>query len=298
MSTRKRQKVVQQRATLKTLGDLASYLSDSQSRVVFVTGAGLSAASGLPLFRRSKNAVWEKHLMSWGTKRKFKRDPLTWYNDFWLPNFGPHVIEDVDPNGAHVALAQIMACCEPGRVHIITQNVDRLHLKDQGKVKEEYLAEVHGFVNAYRCSSAARKCPGVGKDLIYMSEPENQSLVTEKSLTDVPKCPKCGGNLMPHPLLFDEAYEDHVAFRFEDAMLWLEQATVVVFVGTSFSVGITIDALHIARDNNAVVFNINVEDPVVRWKMEVPLIHHIHGKAEEILPALYAELNALQDSRQ
>lgn len=53
--------------------------------VVFVTGAGLSVASGVPPYRQDNDGVWSHFAEDWGTREKFAADPLEWWNTFWLP---------------------------------------------------------------------------------------------------------------------------------------------------------------------------------------------------------------------
>lgn len=75
-------------------------------KVVFITGAGLSAASGIPTFRGESDSIWVQKATSWGMKRAFLRDPLIWYNTFWFPYF-PMKFTRMKANGGHEALAQL-----------------------------------------------------------------------------------------------------------------------------------------------------------------------------------------------
>ena len=65
------------------MDSLVTSLLDGKN-VVFVTGSGLSVASGIPPFRGKSNEGWEKFQTEFATRRRFKKDPLRWWNDFWL----------------------------------------------------------------------------------------------------------------------------------------------------------------------------------------------------------------------
>ena len=65
------------------MDSLVTSLLDGKN-VVFVTGSGLSVASGIPPFRGKSNEGWEKFQTEFATRRRFKKDPLQWWNDFWL----------------------------------------------------------------------------------------------------------------------------------------------------------------------------------------------------------------------
>ena len=72
-----------------------------------IVGAGLSAASGVPVFRGDDpNAIWVRRATSMGTKAAFLRDPLAWYNDFWFPLF-KHEYTRYLPNAGHEAIARL-----------------------------------------------------------------------------------------------------------------------------------------------------------------------------------------------
>jgi len=110
--------------------------------VVFVTGAGLSVASGVRPFRGDEdNGLWEEVIWKTATRSSFRKDPLKWYNDFWLPHF--HSGDSHKPNEGHIALKKLCSLF-PKSCHIITQNVDGLHEIPQ-------VMEAHGRIGLYKC---------------------------------------------------------------------------------------------------------------------------------------------------
>ena len=124
----------------------------SGERVIFLTGAGVSASCGLPVYRGSKNAVWATTTMSWSTRAKFKANPREWYDEFWLRRF-PQAFDSFTPSEAHESIARL--CARFPNVVVVTQNVDGLHSRTaSASVPAAQLVEIHGRVSASRDPSA------------------------------------------------------------------------------------------------------------------------------------------------
>jgi len=123
--------------------ELAGLLVDSSQKVVIITGAGLSVASGVRPFRGT-GGVWSSVVYSKSTRHSFKKNPLEWYNKFWLAHFVNSSQDDtvILPNEGHASLECIVQTC-PG-VSIITQNIDGLHHSSQ-------VIEAHGRLGLYKC---------------------------------------------------------------------------------------------------------------------------------------------------
>lgn len=112
-------------ATEYALDRLAKTLK-SGHMVLFITGAGLSVASGISTYRSETTSIWSNFIYEWGTRSKFLEDPLIWYNKFWLRTHEKIEYFEASPNEGHYAIARISHRCD---VKVVTQNIDRLHLK-------------------------------------------------------------------------------------------------------------------------------------------------------------------------
>ena len=265
---------------VRTLSDLIRI----NKNVVFLTGAGLSCASGIPPFRGSRDAIWTKSVYEWGTKERFLKDPLEWYREFFLRHFT--VVYSAQPNAAHVALSRICAKF-PATCRVITQNVDMLHTHPAAPIPAGQLIEVHGRVDHFKCFTEG--CPFSTKESVVLTTP-----ITSEQ--DVPRCPNCGAICCPNTLLFDEHYSDHALYQFDKALEWLVTADVIVFVGTSFQVGITNFAFEavLAHEQGVAtgvserfLFNFNISDNVPRLSKGIKTpVHSVKGLCELTLPLL------------
>jgi NAD-dependent SIR2 family protein deacetylase len=235
---------------MSTIDDVAKKIQNAEL-VVFLTGAGLSVASGIRPYRKSKDAVWSNIIMDWGTVEKFNEDPVAWYREFWFKAHGEDSLDGFKPNPGHDAITK-MVTRSPEHL-VVTQNIDGLHRK--AGVPEKQLVEIHGRADRFMCTD---------DDCVHRHK--EPILNTDVALTpaaiaagNAPKCPKCGSPVRPLVLLFDEMYESHSLYRMRDARRALNDANVIVFVGTSFSVGITEYAIRAGEYARAAMINVNVE---------------------------------------
>ncbi|CAM9943591.1 unnamed protein product, partial [Discosporangium mesarthrocarpum] len=203
-----------------TLDEISALLKARKS-VVMITGAGLSAASGIPPFRGTSDAVWSVSTTSMGRRSTFLRDPLRWYNDFWLRQF-PLSYTRKAPNAGHEAHQKTTAAW-PDTSRLI---------------------EVHGRLGLYKCVSEEAGCPFAEEKEIPQSsftETVQRGLEggADNQLEETPSCPFCGRPASPMALLFDEDYDSHSFFEFERAQEWMAEADAFIFVGTSYAVTLT-----------------------------------------------------------
>jgi NAD-dependent SIR2 family protein deacetylase len=234
--------------------------------VVYIAGAGLSVASGVRPYRKAPNAIWAEYVTDWGTTAKFFEDPAEWWAKFWLEGHGDLFKAGVEPNPGHHALARLVK--RSANDLLITQNIDGLSRR--AGHPEAQLIEIHGRHDRFVCSSA--DCAGIESavDLSRVSE------------GGFPTCARCGAPMRPLVLLFDEYYDSHEAFQAHRARRAIGDADVLVFVGTSFSVGITDYALRSVDVSGAKVASVNVE-PAPRHRAR---ILDVLGPSQDVLPAL------------
>jgi len=257
-------------------------------RVIFLSGAGLSCASGIPPFRGSNDAIWNNSVYEWGTKKKYLKNPLIWYREFFLKHF--QEINTAIPNEGHIAIADIVK--QYPNCKVITQNVDGLHSHPSKPIPSESLIEIHGRATSYKCYT--EDCP-------YSTELSVELPRPVSSESEIPICPNCSVMCCPNTLLFDEDYSDHDLYQFEKALQWLDEADAIVFVGTSFAVGITNFAFEAckAREESAhhnpdvlELFNFNLAAAKLRTNLGTPM-HFVQGRCEETLPKLRELLIAI-----
>lgn len=241
-------------------------------RVVYLVGAGLSVPSGIRAYRSGKNAVWGEHVLEWGTRQRFLDDPLAWWKTFWLGAHADLFRDDVHPNAGHEALVELVG--RDPRDLVITQNIDGLHRR--AGHPESQLVEIHGRHDRFVCSSDGG-CRGIDHPL----ESVDLSRLDEGV---VPRCARCDEPMRPLVLLFDERYDGHAFYQAHRARRALDDASVIVFVGTSFSVGITASAMRSAQVSGARMVNVNPEPAPFAGVTELT------GSAHELLPALAHEL--------
>ena len=147
--------------------------------VTVLTGAGVSAESGVPTFRDAQTGLWAKFSPEeLATPRAFRRNPrLVWEWYEWRRK----LVAGAKPNPAHLALAEMENLFL--RFHLITQNVDGLHQRAGSR----NVIELHGNITRTKCSE------------------EGTIVSSWKDTGDVPpKCPACGGLLRPDVVWFEE----------------------------------------------------------------------------------------------
>ena len=224
-----------------------------RGQILVVTGAGVSLASGIPTFRGADpGAIWKRDVTELGTHRFWLEDPAgswAWY----LSRFDR--LADARPNAGHLALAALerWQIDRGGDLLLVTQNIDTLH----ERARSRRLLKVHGTSDRYRCDRDGCACgPPTGS--IPADAVDLAAFRRAQTLENVPRCPACGGFLRLHVLWFDEYYTQHEDYRFGEVVLSArEGAQLVIFAGTSFSVGATALVLQGTLLRGVPVFNID-----------------------------------------
>ncbi|TFJ81716.1 hypothetical protein NSK_006965 [Nannochloropsis salina CCMP1776] len=281
---------------------LAHYIQEKK-KIAFLVGAGLSAASGVPVFRGDDpNAIWVKRVTSMGTKAAFLRDPVTWYNEFWFPLF-KHQYTRASPNAGHEALARL-SNLDPNLL-VVTQNIDSLNRQTrEAWAHQDKLVEIHGRLGLYHCSSNdycilanetwAQAIDVFGPELAEQIEGGGADSSDPVVLTHVPRCTECGtGYMMPLALMFDEMYDSHAFYQSDKALTAFEEADALVFVGTSFQVNISNLAIEAGpRKRGIPIFNFNIRDGLAKGGGRRYDVFNIIGPAEETMQKLLEQVEA------
>jgi NAD-dependent deacetylase len=225
----------------------------SASSVAILTGAGISAESGIPTFRGNDGLWKNKKFEDLAHIDAFHKNPAAFW-DFY--NWRRENLKGVKPNLGHFALVDMAR--HFNELTVITQNVDNLHRVAGSK----NLIELHGNLLRNKCS----KC----NELAENSDNTNLSAM---------KCKKCGGYLRPDVVLFGETLNDAVLRQAQEA-----SATCEVFfsIGTSGLVEPAASLPYLAKANGAYLVEINEEDTPLTPHMD----ESIRGQAGKILPRL------------
>jgi NAD-dependent deacetylase len=236
----------------------AAALLRGAERVAVLTGAGISAESGLSTFRGA-GGLWEGHRVEEvATPQAFRREPaLVWR----FYNQRRAALRTVAPNPGHHALVQ-MQHRWGDRYTLITQNVDGLH-RVAGC---DNLLELHGCLLRVRCTG----CENI----------EDRGL---EPLADLPHCDDCGAMLRPDIVWFGEMLPDGV---WERAELAAVHCDCFLVVGTSAVVYPAAGLIGIARMNGAKVIEVNLEHTAATGQADVGL----YGLSGEILPRLVSAI--------
>ena len=234
-------------------------------RITVLSGAGISAESGVPTFRDDKNGLWAKfdpyELSS--THGWAQRPDHVWAWYLWRH----HLVGRVEPNDGHRAVA---AWQDHAEVTVVTQNVDNLHERaGSGPVHH-----LHGSLFEFRCA----RC-----DLSYTDElPEMEEPALEKA---PPLC-VCGGLIRPGVVWFGESLPDEAWQRSVEAVA---TADVLVVVGTSGIVYPAAGLPDLALSRGAIVVEVNPEPTPLSDSATVT----VRDTATRALPGLLQRLPAL-----
>ncbi len=224
--------------------------------IAVLTGAGISAESGVPTFR-SADGLWKNFSASeLANPNAFETNPRRvweWYG--WRRG----EMLKASPNPAHLALAELEK--RTGDFHLITQNIDNLHKRAGSR----NILEIHGNAFRNRCTKCGKLYPDETCDF---EEP-----------APLPVCPKCGGMARVDVVWFGEPLPQR---ELKESIRAAEACDVFLTIGTS---ALVYPAAHfplMAKDNGAVLIEVNLEQTGLTWQSDFSFI----GKAGEILQQL------------
>jgi NAD-dependent deacetylase len=231
------------------------------TKVAALTGAGVSAESGVPTFRGA-DGIWKKfNPMELATFEAFNNNPkLVWE---WY-NYRRDIIRKIKPNPGHYALAEMASLYDD--FTLITQNVDRLH-RDAGS---PVIYELHGNIHRNRCLDCGQ--------IDYAEE-----------FTDFPPRCACGGRLRPDVVWFGEMLP---ADAIDNSIRAAGNAELFFTIGTSGAVYPAASLPGLAKKNGALVVEINLEPSEVSHVCDIKY----HGKSGEILPQIVNKIKELKQN--
>lgn len=238
--------------------DIANEAVRTGSRILVLTGAGISAESGVPTFRGGGDTWRGMPFQELSSARMVNEDlPLVWE---WF-DYRRSVISHCEPNAAHLAVAAGQKEGQFREVTLVTQNIDGLH-RAAGSTE---LIELHGHIDTARCLACGNFA----------------SLLTLPNDERPPVCAACGDSMRPHVVLFGEGLEE------EDLLNAYEKAAacdVCIIVGTSAVVHPANVIPQIAKREGAFLIEINLEETELTSSADLSL----RNTACEVLPEIFA----------
>lgn len=230
--------------------------------IVFFTGAGISAESGIPTFRDKLTGIWSTHDPErLETAKAFRENPaLVWGFYLWRRN----QMSQAKPNAAHLAIHRLATTDR--NVAVITQNIDDLH----ERAGSADVAHLHGSLKTPKCFACGRTAE------LQLSQYELSQHAVER---EPPRCPRCNGRLRPNIIWFGE---DLSSVVWRSAVATAQRCDVLFSIGTSGIVTPAAEIPQIALSAGAVVIHVNLVDVPLRTPDELMIV----GRAAEALPAL------------
>ncbi len=226
-------------------------------KIVFVTGAGISQESGIPTFR-GKDGLWRNHdPMKLATIDAFFNNPkLVWE---WYNERRENVFQ-AQPNQGHTAIAELEEYAE---VVVLTQNIDGLHQK----ASSSKVLELHGNITRIKCSVCN-----------FLDD------IPRRFSENLPLC-KCGNILRPDVVWFGESLPQDV---WKKAMGFAGECDLMVVVGTSLVVSPANTLPISAKQNNAILIEINPEKTEMSSEMDL-VINDLSTSALPKLVSLFKQ---------
>ncbi len=229
--------------------------------ITILTGAGISAESGIPVFR-SETGLWEQHRVEdVATYEGFERNPKL-VHDFY--NKMRSNLHNVVPNAAHLALAKLEKEWQFGRVSLITQNIDDLH----ERAGSQNIIHMHGELKKVSCESCGQ---------VFDWDTD--------SGTETP-CPHCVKKSMrPHIVWFGE-----IPYQMDEISELLNTTDLFISIGTSGVVYPAAGFVRLARSMKAFCIEFNLESTATNT-----FDYGIYGKAGTTLPIFVDNLLKYHD---
>jgi NAD-dependent deacetylase len=225
------------------------------NHIVFFSGAGMSAESGIATFR-GEGGIWNK----------FKPEELANFNAFmknpgmvweWY-KYRRDIVKKAVPNAGHIAIAEFQKYFP--KITVITQNIDNLHKRAGSK----NIFELHGNIERNYCI----RCKTFYNDI--------------DEIAGIPKC-KCGGLIRPDVVWFGEYLPED---QFKGSEIAASECDLFFVVGTSAIVYPAASLIYIAKQSGAFIIEVNIEETEINSLANISII----GKAGIILPEILEKI--------
>jgi NAD-dependent deacetylase len=283
----------------------AEYITDGRvaqvlhraKKVVVLTGAGISAESGIPTFRGA-DGFWTigsenyrpQELATWEKFNEMPEELWRWYQYRW------GICTKAKPNSGHMALVELEGLVEGG-IDLVTQNIDGLHR--QAGSNPERLSEIHGRIDEMRCDE---RVEGSCLHGLKLDDPDNFDRVrativktpqpaAEEENERLPMCKKCGVRQRPKILWFDESYNE-AFYKWSTIQHQMKSCDVLLIIGTMLTTGGPARMVEMARKAGSIIIRIDTQVDLADSSSQGML--HVRGKSGEVLPRILAELRALR----
>ena len=238
-------------------------------RIVFFTGAGMSAESGIPTFRDALTGLWARFdTTTLASPEGYRADPsLVWGWYEWRRM----KVMQAAPNAGHIAISDFIRSHPTKLAEVITQNVDDLH----ERAGCTHVTHLHGRILIPRCFTCSRPARPTLIESIP-DEPEGGRRV------EPPCCDRCNGTLRPGVVWFGESLPQ---VEFKQASAAAREAEVLIVIGTSGVVEPAASLVRIAKEAGAFIISINPNETMAARYADAV----VRDTAVSVLPTLLKE---------
>ena len=272
---------------MRNVTDWLASVWRGEGLILTLTGAGISAESGIPTFR-GEEGYWQigsRHYFpeELATRAAFARMPdeiWGWYL------YRRSVCRAASPNAGHLALAELerglVERNEGERFLLVTQNVDGLHLRAGNTLARTF--QIHGNLDFMRSiHDDDTRCYPLPKSLGERWERGRAIGAEQRELL---VCPHDQSPARPHVLWFDESYDEE-RFRFQSTLAAVERAGLVLVIGTSGATNLPSMIVRRTAQRQVPLIVINRDpSPFSSMAERTPMGHFVQGPAGEVLPPL------------
>lgn len=265
----------------KKLQEILTNFKSTNGMIAILTGAGISAESGIPTFRGEEGywVVGSKNYRpeEMATFRMFTQMP----DEIWLWYlYRKTICNNAKPNKGHEAVVELEKMYKD-KFCLITQNVDGLHVRAGNTLDRTFM--IHGNIDYMRCTKECTKeIYPIPDDLVPKSKTDKVTDKDKKHLV----CPKCGAMSRPHVLWFDECYDEHY-YKYESSINVASKTDLLIVVGTSGATNLPMQIGQHCRSRGTSIIDINpTPNPFSSIAENMHNGYYYQGPSGDILPKI------------